>query len=593
MSRRDLSRIKRRLYRVLFRDPQKFSEPTDPRIEFDTWLATFSELGYCEAGGISSKIEPVGNVLLDNGKNKSYGFKGTLSGTIIQTEISDFETFAAIENVEIDFLLYDEKSGFAIFFPKALVDFKEEAKGGEIEKVAFEYQGENLAAKESFRIRFNAQTGAGGIPLWFDSNVQNFSDMFTGIGSPVQSTHFYHQPEAYYFKGSSERIYFAFITDSDNPNTNITTCYVAALNLSDLSLIGPVDVGPSKAYAEQHHQPAIIVADDGHILVAYDRLNDAETGHNGGIRIMRSNNPEDISNGFTQIKVLEGEGSYPYLFKKNGILYCGFRERDSLSLIPRWVRWAKSTDHGQTWESAFRIMDVGGGDNIWAYGTRPWGKENDWLYILMMPEDRSLSNPTGRYVLYVLKTRDGQTFYNMDESFKKDVKTNGYLTKAELDTYFEMERVTHPVRVYHQGGYVTRSNELILMTRIIFEDSSSKYYLQWFDGKHWVKREIDNKLNVAWAYFPHIIIAHDMNNIDLILRKDDDKTLHRFRTTDRGLTWTYKGQWPDLGWGTDSPIYPNPQSNIYDYNRLFYLLSIRPASGSIGKLYAYLWQGVE
>ncbi len=578
---------------MLYRDPQKFSEPTDPRIDFNTWFATFSELGYCEAGGISSKIEPVGNVLLDTGKNKSYGFKGTLSGTIIQTEISDFETFAAIENREIDFLLYDEKSGGAVFFPKALVNFKEEAKGGDIEKVAFEYQGENLASKEKFRVRFNAQTGAGGIPLWFDNNVQNFADMFNGVGNPTQATHFYHQPEVFYYKGNYERIYFAFITDVSNPNTSTTTCMVGALNLSDLTLIGPIDVGPGVNFSETHHQPAIIVADDGHILVAYDQLDPANSDHNGGIRIMRSNNAEDISGGFTQITVLDGEGSYPYLFKKNGVIYCGFRERDPNTGEPHWTRWSKSTDHGQTWETAYRILKTGdsGNGNIWAYGTRPWGKENDWLYILMQPEDRSLSNPRGHYVLYVLKTRDGQTFYNMDESFKKDVKTDGYLTKAELDQNFEMERVTHPVRLFHKGGFVTRSGELILMMQKIAADSTQTFYLCWHDGKHWVKRQITNKLNVTWTQAPQTIIAHDVNNIELVVKNSDDKTLHWFRTKDRGLTWTYKGQFPNIG--NSNPIYPNPPANLYDSNWLFYLTSDRPSSGSVGKIHAYLYEGVE
>lgn len=150
---RTISNIKKRHYRVLHRDPASFEVPTD-QSSFDTFLGTFTELGYADGKSIESTIETAEKIDLDDGTKLPVGIKGTLKGTLLQSEVEDYTAVEAIENKKQDVLLYSEDTGMCIFYPNAILEFQEAVKSGDVEKIPFVYEAENLSSKSDFRTRF-------------------------------------------------------------------------------------------------------------------------------------------------------------------------------------------------------------------------------------------------------------------------------------------------------------------------------------------------------------------------------------------------------------------------------------------------------
>ncbi len=154
---RTITNVKRRHYRVLHRDPASFSVPTT-QADFQNFLGTFTELGYCEGNSIESSIETQEKISLDDGTKLPVGIKGTLKGTLLQSEVEDYTAVETIEGKKQDVLLYSEDTGMCIFYPEAILEFQEAVKSGDIEKIPFIYEAENLGSKSDFRTRFKEPT---------------------------------------------------------------------------------------------------------------------------------------------------------------------------------------------------------------------------------------------------------------------------------------------------------------------------------------------------------------------------------------------------------------------------------------------------
>jgi len=150
---RTLANIQKRHYRVLHRTPEAYSEPADAAA-FATFLATFTELGYCRDKTIKATLESSEQEPLDDGKKKHMGWNGHLEGILIQSEVGDYTAYETIENIEQDILFYSEVTGMCIFFPEAILVFNESISSGDVETIPFAYDAEDLATKAAFRSRF-------------------------------------------------------------------------------------------------------------------------------------------------------------------------------------------------------------------------------------------------------------------------------------------------------------------------------------------------------------------------------------------------------------------------------------------------------
>jgi hypothetical protein len=141
----------------MHRTPTAYTQPTTAA-EFTTFLATFTELGYCRDKTLKMPIEPAEQEVLDDGKKKHMGFNGHLEGVLLQSAVADYTAYEAIENIEQDIFIYSEVSEMCIFLPNAILVFKEAVSSGDTETIPFEYDAENLATKAAFRDRFAEPT---------------------------------------------------------------------------------------------------------------------------------------------------------------------------------------------------------------------------------------------------------------------------------------------------------------------------------------------------------------------------------------------------------------------------------------------------
>jgi hypothetical protein len=150
---RTLASIKRRHYRVLHRAPAAYTRPTTSG-NFTTFLATFTELGYCRDKTIKVELTPAEKENLDTGAELNMGFNGHLEFILLQSTPTDFTAYEAIEGVSQDLFFYSEVSEMCIFVPTAILSFKESMVSGEIESIPAEWNATNLATKAAFRDRF-------------------------------------------------------------------------------------------------------------------------------------------------------------------------------------------------------------------------------------------------------------------------------------------------------------------------------------------------------------------------------------------------------------------------------------------------------
>lgn len=157
MAQRDLANIDKRHYKLMHRVPAAYTQPTDAA-GFATFLATFSELGYCRDKTLKLTFEPSEEEVIDTGKKKFMGWNARLEGVLLDTEPANYTYIEAIENVEQDLFLYSEISEVCIFFANGILVFAENLTSGEVENIPFYYEAQDLATKAAFRDRFAEPT---------------------------------------------------------------------------------------------------------------------------------------------------------------------------------------------------------------------------------------------------------------------------------------------------------------------------------------------------------------------------------------------------------------------------------------------------
>jgi len=154
---RTLANIVKNNYRILHRATATFDQPTSAA-EWTTFLATFTELGYCRDKTIKATVGRGDQETLDDGTKKVMGYNGKLEGILLQSKAADYTAYETIEGDDLDVILVDETNLVCNFFPHAILFFEESVAGGETETVPFVYERENMASKSTFRIRFAIPT---------------------------------------------------------------------------------------------------------------------------------------------------------------------------------------------------------------------------------------------------------------------------------------------------------------------------------------------------------------------------------------------------------------------------------------------------
>ncbi|MCA9400724.1 MAG: hypothetical protein KC713_03795 [Candidatus Omnitrophica bacterium] len=156
MPTRSTTNIKRRLYQIAFRLPQSFVAPTDLS-EWGTFLSTFAQIGYVRRSSIEALLEPGGSEELDNGNEITTEWSLSVQFAALQTGIFDIADYHAMQNLQIDLLLYNADALRAIFYPTLYCTVRDSIKGGETDVFLFDLK-RKAAAITALRTHFNIPT---------------------------------------------------------------------------------------------------------------------------------------------------------------------------------------------------------------------------------------------------------------------------------------------------------------------------------------------------------------------------------------------------------------------------------------------------
>jgi hypothetical protein len=430
-----------------------------------------------------------------------------------------------------------------VLYPSAVLNFNETVSSGETESIAAEYEMEDFTLKSQFRIRFN---------------VNSLDDFFTKRESLIISTSQdgyvgalcggRQSPSICRYVGTYDRTYIVYITGAGMPGSGTTTNMLFYYDNTTGEVSTHVDIGPTKGGDEGHHLAAMEITDAGHIICIYDKLNAGGTNHNEALRVMRSSNPEDIN---SMVEICEIETSsgvstrccYPFLFRRtNGDLFVCYRSGEA-STNHYKTQISKSTDNGLTWSYTDDIFTIADVHQIWSYAFRGRQLNSHDMYIYVDALDNT---DVIHYDHYLLRSSDGDTWYNIDKTFSKNIQTAGLITRIEMDANFLVEHLpAGAATMYQRELAISPDESLCFLVAEYGMDGSPRpynYYLFYYESGAWVKKQMngifdDNEYNQNRA---HGLIAYDNNTLDFwctnkVLGAEE---LQRWRTTDRGTTWT-------------------------------------------------------
>jgi len=300
---------------------------------------------------------------------------------------------------------------------------------------------------------------------------------------------------------------------------------------------------------DPHAYPSVIVADDGHIIVAREKLRGTgENNHNSMIYINKSDYPEDETSWVQALAHNEdywsdvGDDStyrltYSVLAKtKNGFLYMWARD------IVHKIRIYKSMDNGVSWDG----FGTGEGPGLAVYDgpvdelcyneqiKHPLG---DKLFMVINPA------VPGNYRenIFYIWSYDGITWRNVDNSWTKNVQTAGAITFAEASANCLVINNTNPDGVFSCSGFIDE-NDYPHLLLIQTDDAGASWfhtYCYW-NGAAWVNNNF-NIPNYRFTNHSDLYKYPNGNSAILIVSRTigADNIYSVYYSSDYGTTWNF------------------------------------------------------
>ncbi len=308
-------------------------------------------------------------------------------------------------------------------------------------------------------------------------------------------------------------------------------------------------VGEVSGITDNHPTPSVIVADDGHILVAQEFPRIGVGNHNDAITIKRSDNAEDETswvnaiaknaNFWTYIGSWQPDNSarlaYPTFHKDHsGNIYVICRRYDGAD--GRYDRIYKSIDHGINWDAGHDIID--GGAGIWMYPTSLLNGTDDTLRLAVYAK----VDATGikSHIFYLESDDGGITWRDITSTFSKDTVASGALTWAELINVAYDFIVVEATDIDDDnidvfGGTMNDVGTPCILTREYTAVNDVDHRMYYWDGNSWENTIIIEDL--PNTHFP-VLIHREGNIYECYLRELNGANydLSLYRTTDL-ITW--------------------------------------------------------
>jgi len=324
--------------------------------------------------------------------------------------------------------------------------------------------------------------------------------------------------------------------------------YVYAYDHTTDTLSANYDLGTETAgNTDTHGVPAIIVADDGHIVVAAELPRIGYNNHNDKILVKRSDNEEDETSWVNAIAHNAGyyteigdsttnRLAYPVLYKTcDGTIYLIVRLYNAAE--SKDLRIYKSTDHAVSFTLVSTFIDPSASVNDWMYPLRIDNSTSDIIRIVT----RYYNDATGNSEdVYYLESDDGVTWYNIGRTWSKNTVAVAAITKAELDTNCLVvsdvssgyDTCTPLSATIDDDGY-----PIIHMEHRASAATDAYHYAYIWDGSSWVGSLVVHaglRANTAIIYKGDDFIELWCTDYNA----DGQKILVVYETQDRS-TWTY------------------------------------------------------
>ncbi|MDA3821739.1 MAG: BNR-4 repeat-containing protein [Bacteroidales bacterium] len=320
-------------------------------------------------------------------------------------------------------------------------------------------------------------------------------------------------------------------------------------------------VGDVTGTTDVHPMPSVIVADDGHIIVAQELPRLGED-HNDAMIIKRSDNAEDetswvnakakVAGYWTYIGSWQPDNSqrlaYPLLHKdSSGNIYCICRR---YAPGGRYITIFKSSDHGVTWDAGHDIMDSGS-SYIWIAPNNILGGDSDTLRFSF---EKQLKTGTEfrEKIFYVESDDGGVTWRDVSNKFSKDTVANGPITLSELENLaYDFIAITAATdtpqnNVVPRGGTVDDSGIPYILSSEWSEGTLYDLRVVYWDGSSWQKKLITD--GTSQTVNSHPILLHRKDTIFDLYYEEEAEVLCLIRTHDF-VTWQKirtVGSFPEL-----------------------------------------------
>ena len=355
-------------------------------------------------------------------------------------------------------------------------------------------------------------------------------------------------PQIYYYSGTHNRTYYLWMQKGGTGYSIETMVFYYDHNTEELSESYGVGAGTQGA-TDAHAHGAIMVADDGHIIVIHEKLwNTGNSGHNSEYQVKRSILPEDPSAGFELVHTTVTGNAYPHMWKTaNGDLFVSSRYGSDYFYDHYRIMLYKSTDNGLIWYAGTVIIDFGTGENYWTYHARIIQKDSEGINLCV---NRCTRDPGYGYPdNYYLHSEDGETWTNIDDSYTKNTSTQGSINCMEMDNYYLIEHSDddYDVRYITTGCFSPDGNLYLIQTdcnRTSVTNPGYWYFRYWENGE-WQKIDMSYVVPDCvrpisyWEDFIYGIYSYSETTFDVyVTRTETNREIQRWQTTDRGETWT-------------------------------------------------------
>jgi hypothetical protein len=344
-----------------------------------------------------------------------------------------------------------------------------------------------------------------------------------------------------YYESVTGRTYCAyrFPTDAERKARPAMFYYDPNNGISKHIVVGPYLTD----YNDEHPHPSILPKNNRMYLTQ-------EQPHNTALRVLKSRYDNDITGGFDILTSLGNEVSYSELMDNgsNAALFYRSGSAGGGTYEP-WV--LKSTTGFDTWPAGngSRIIDrdFTGYDRI--YVSIPHNNYVDgwWYYEFTLRSD-ALSKWGSTYVA---KTQDHATFYNLSESFSKNISLGTAITSAEANTNLKVFTIANNTLDGNKPCSAISPEGTYYGVR---DDGVGGYTFFYFNGSTITEKSISiansvgGPVNAQDGPFVFMMAIAD-NNLQLFVRRQPGtyKKIYRYKSSDQGTTWSLQNEmFPDV-----------------------------------------------